>query len=192
MGEETADRRPGPAASPRPAVAADAGALADLHIRAWQWAYRGQMPDAFLDALAADRERRAAWRRDRLARAADDERTWVVEIDGAIVGFADTGPSRDADATPGTAELLAIYLDQAVIGRGVGRRLLAHAVADLRQRGYRAATLWVLAGNERARRFYAAAGWRPDGATKIESGPGFELQEVRYRLTIGPDSAASP
>jgi hypothetical protein len=32
--------------------------------------------------------------------------------------------------------------------------------------GYTAATLWVIDGNRRARRFYAAAGWSVDGATK--------------------------
>jgi Tfp pilus assembly protein PilP len=41
--------------------------------------------------------------------------------------------------------------------------------------------LWVLASNERARAFYGARGWRPDGGTKTEPREGFSLNEVRYR-----------
>jgi hypothetical protein len=44
--------------------------------------------------------------------------------------------------------------------------------------------LWVLASNEQARRFYEAAGWRPDGgAQTIELG-GATLEEVRYRREL--------
>lgn len=42
-------------------------------------------------------------------------------------------------------------------------------------------SLWVLAGNDRARRFYAAAGWSPDGVNRMQLRPGFELNEVRYQ-----------
>jgi ribosomal protein S18 acetylase RimI-like enzyme len=96
------------------------------------------------------------------------------------VGFADTGPSRDADAAPDTAELSTLYLDPQVVGTGVGRALLRHAMEDLRQRGYHAARLWVLESNVRARRFYEIAGWRSDGTTKTERRSSVELCEVRY------------
>jgi ribosomal protein S18 acetylase RimI-like enzyme len=105
-------------------------------------------------------------------------------VDGRPVGFAETGPCRDADGPPGAAELSTLYLEQAAAGRGIGRRLLAHAMADLRRRGYRVATLWVLAGNGRARRFYAAAGWAPDGTTRPEEWSGVELEGVRYRIDL--------
>jgi hypothetical protein len=34
-------------------------------------------------------------------------------------------------------------------------------------------TLWVLADNVRARRFYAAVGFRPDGVAKVDDRRGF-------------------
>jgi hypothetical protein len=37
-------------------------------------------------------------------------------------------------------------------------------VANLAAAGCLEAALWVLDGNDRDRRFHAAAGWRPDGA----------------------------
>jgi ribosomal protein S18 acetylase RimI-like enzyme len=174
-----------PGAAIRAATPADAPVLAELHIRAWQWAYRGQLPDVVLDGLSADLGRRTVFWRGALENPAAERRTWLAEVAGRLVGFADTGPCRDADAAPDAAELNAIYLDQAAVGRGIGRALLAHAMADLRRRGYRAATLWVLASNARARRFYEAAGWRADGAAKAERHPsGVVLNEARYVIDL--------
>ncbi len=168
----------------REAAAPDADAIARLHVGAWQWAYRGLLPDAYLDGLSADIARRTAWRRQQLSHGDYEGRTWVVERAGAIVGFADTGPARDEDAIHGTAELYAIYLAESATGKGLGRDLLGYSLDDLHRRGYTAATLWVLTGNDRARRFYEALGWRPDGATKTEQGPGVVLEEVRYRIDL--------
>jgi hypothetical protein len=50
--------------------------------------------------------------------------------------------------------------------------------------GYGQVTLWVLASNARARRFYEAAGLRPDGAVKVDDSRGFALSEVRYRRSL--------
>jgi hypothetical protein len=50
----------------------------------------------------------------------------------------------------------------------VGRVLLIAARAALVASGFREAVLWVLAGNERAQRFYRADGWLPDGARREE------------------------
>lgn len=168
----------------RSATLADAPTLAEVHVRSWQWAYRGQLPDAYLDRLSDTLERRVAARQAELANLPPDDRWWVAEQAGQIIGFAITQPSRDDDAPPYTAEVSLIYLLQEAAGKGIGRALFAHAVADLRQRGYRQATLWVLESNERARRFYEAAGWRPDGASKAEERPGALLREVRYTLTL--------
>lgn len=169
----------------RLATVDDAAVLADLHVRAWQWAYRGQLPDAWLDGLAVGP--RELWRRTTLQHPPAEARTWVAEdAQRRVVGFADTGVCRDQDAQPGTAEVYALYLDPAVVGRGVGRALFSAAVDDLQQRGYRRATLWVLATNVRAQRFYAAAGWHPDGATKVDERPEGALQEVRYQRLFSP------
>lgn len=168
----------------RLATGPDAPAIASLHLRAWQWAYRGQLPDSYLAGLTERLAQRAAWWQHHLGSPPPDARTWVAEANGRIVGFADTGSSRDSDAAPETGELTAIYLDPEVVGTGVGRALLTHAVDDLRQRGFRRVTLWVLATNQRARRFYEIAGWQPDGVMKVETRPGFELREVRYALSL--------
>jgi GNAT superfamily N-acetyltransferase len=168
----------------RRAVVRDAEAIAGLHIRSWQHTYRGMLPDRFLDGLSEGQDQRVEAARNGLANEGAEVRTWVAERADQVVGFAITGPSRDADAPPTTGEVVAIYLEPAVVGTGIGRALFEHAVADLRARGYQEATLWVLEMNSRARRFYEAAGWRPDGATKTEERPGAVFHEVRYRLAL--------
>jgi RimJ/RimL family protein N-acetyltransferase len=54
----------------------------------------------------------------------------------------------------------------------------------LREAGYRAAILWVLEDNPRARRFYEREGWELDGAAKEDDFLGVRVAEVRYRLTL--------
>jgi GNAT superfamily N-acetyltransferase len=168
----------------RRAIEADARALAELHVRAWQWAYRDRLPEAFLDSLSATVEGREARRRDVLAHPESELRTWVAEVSGEIVGFADTGPSRDDDAASEVAELYAIYVDQKVLATGVGRALMQQATDDLRERGYRTGVLWVLDGNTTAQRFYEAAGWSLDGRVKTENSQGLVLREVRYSTDL--------
>ena len=146
-------------------------------MRAWRVAYRGLVPDALLDAQSVDRRESQwlHWHDEQPLR-----RLWLVERDGALLGFASTGPSRDSDGAPWTGEVYAIYLEPDVIGTGVGRELFAHAVAALRAQGFTRATLWVLENNARTRRFYEAAGWRTDGQRKTETLHGVEVAEVRY------------
>jgi ribosomal protein S18 acetylase RimI-like enzyme len=170
--------------SVRLAVPDDAAAIAELHVRSWQWAYRGQIPDDYLDGLTAELPERTARRREYLTLPRPDHRTWVAERAGHVVGFAHTGPSHDPDMSEEVGFVYALYLDPVVIGTGVGRTLFDYAIEDLMVRGFPAATLWVLASNTRARHFYEAAGWQPDGATKTEDLRGFPLVEVRYRFSL--------
>ncbi len=165
----------------RRAGAEDAPAIADVHARSWEATYRGLVADEVIDGVVAGQEERAA----RISRTLSDPDTphhfFVGVVADRIVGMADAAPSRDADATPTTGELQAIYLAPEALGRGIGRALHDAALEDLRARGFTELTLWVLRQNERARRFYRAAGWSPDGAAKDEERPGGVLHEVRYR-----------
>lgn len=165
----------------RPATPADASAIAHIHVETWRAAYRGLMPDAVLDAL--DVERRAAFWQDRLAQPWGS--VWVAE-DDSLAGFCDLIPSRDQDAAPDeVAEIVAIYVLPAHWGQGVGRALCEQALAQARQRGCRAVTLWVLASNHNAMRFYEAMGFALDGAQKTKTvANGVEVEEVRYRLAL--------
>ncbi len=160
----------------------DARAIAEVHVRSWQAAYRGQLTDAYLDDLTV--EDRLEMHRRTLEEAREDWRTWVSEEGGTVFGFAVTGPSEDADADERTGEVYAIYLEPDRVGTGLGRALFEHAVGDLAQRGFRTVTLWVLETNERARRFYERVGWARDGAETSERVDCEMRPTVRYRLDL--------
>ena len=84
-----------------------------------------------------------------------------------------------------TGEVYALYVDPADVGTGAGRALFAHAVDGLLAQGCCTVTLWVLVGNERACRFYEAAGGVLDGATQVAHYDGTPLDELRYRFALG-------
>jgi L-amino acid N-acyltransferase YncA len=169
----------------RAATPADAEAIARIHVGSWRDAYTGLVPDGLLAALSV--ERRTTMWTNAIARAAEEEseeRVWVAERDGIVIGFASTGPTGDDDAPPGTAEIFTIYVEPDVVGTGAGRALFVHANDDFRRRGFRQASLWVLASNERTRRFYEAGGWRPDGSVKAEAFGDWSLDVARYRVSL--------
>ena len=158
----------------------DAEDVSRIRIRSWQWAYRGLMADSVLDGLSVA-DGVEGWRRG-LAR--EDRWTWIAECDGVPCGFAATGPTTDAAAAPGTAEIYAVYLEPERVGSGVGRELFGTAVRNLRHVGFSRALLWVLESNDRARRFYRSAGWTMDDAVKDEDCYGHVIREVRYSIEL--------
>ncbi|MER8043432.1 GNAT family N-acetyltransferase [Streptomyces sp. NPDC094032] len=162
----------------REAGPSDAAAVASVHVRSWRAAYRGLVPDAYLDALDVG-ARAESWR-DRLS--APDAPTVLVAEEGDLVAFSSFRPWSGGELDPSvTAELSAFYAVPEVWGRGVGRELLAATVTAMAAAGFRTAGLWVFEGNPRARAFYEAAGWRPDGTSVVEETGGRALAELRYR-----------
>ena len=162
----------------RAAVDADAAAIGRLHVRAWQSAYRGVMPDEYLDGLQPE-ERAAMWT-SRISRA-DVSPLLVAELAGEVVGFADFGRAWRASDPPDAGELYAINLDPAHWGKGIGRTLLREAVARLGALGFTEAVLWVVPGNVRARSLYESEGWVVDGGVSTGEVLGVTVPEIRYR-----------
>ena len=168
----------------RDAVAGDAASLARVHVDGWRAAYRGQIPDAYLDGLDVA-EREIAWCRQLGAVDRDPARCTIVAEDGGrVVGFAGVGPAEDDDASPAAGEVYAIYVSPDRLREGIGRALLARAEQALRDRGYEVATLWVLATNAGAMAFYESVGWEPDGARTNQVIGGLSLPSVRYRTRL--------
>lgn len=167
---------------------ADARAIATIQIDGWRAAYRGLVPDPILDGF--DLERRTShWRSLIETAEKGPSRVWVAALaaDGHVIGFAGTGPGRDESAPPpdGAGEIYAIYIAPEVTGRGHGRALFDHAVADLTGRAFDPIVVWVFEANPGARRFYEAAGFAVDGARHTIDFDGLLVDEIRYRLDRG-------
>ena len=170
-------------ATVRRAGPGDAHAIAEVTVTSWQEAYRGILPDEFLDSLrVAPRE--MAWQ-EMLGRDARGRTpAWVAEGDGGVGGFVSCGPPRDEDVPLPAAEVYAIYVQPAAWRRGLGRSLLEAATAHCRAGGTRTLVLWVLEANERARAFYEAMGWQLDGGHREFELGGASASEVRYRRAV--------
>jgi len=162
----------------RPAGEADAAGIAGVHVRSWQEAYAGIVPEAYLAALDAQ-ERAADWTRFLQSGPADHVTTWVAQAGPQIVGFVSLGPSRDEDAARGDREIYSIYLDPGIWGHGVARDLMRTVIGEAGD--HTRLSLWVLAANDRARQFYRRHGFLADGVERYEELGGAELLEVRYR-----------
>jgi len=79
----------------RPAEKRDASGIAKVHIETWQHAYRGQMPDNFLDKLSIEK-RTKRWE-ESLSKPQPESQTFVAETDNKIIGFCSVGRCRDKD-----------------------------------------------------------------------------------------------
>jgi ribosomal protein S18 acetylase RimI-like enzyme len=166
----------------RKATIADVKRIAQIHVETWRAAYRGQMPDAVLDALDVDR--RAVFWNNQLATKLHG--VSVAEVNQKVVGFCDLIPSRDTDSKSyEIGEIAAIYVHPEIWRKSVGKELCRHSLKEARLQNYAAVTLWVLSSNTAARSFYEAMGFCLDGATKIDrSIQNYELHEVRYRISV--------
>lgn len=161
----------------RPASVADADGIAEVHVRSWQEAYRGLMPQRVLDGLSIA-ERAAGWERI-LTETVRSSQTLVVTDGDRVVGWAGYGAARDAEPVGG-GELWGIYAHPDAWSTGVGHLLLTAVEQALQDAGHATAYLWVLEGNDRAAAFYERHGWHADDAVKVDHRPGMTLTERRH------------
>ena len=164
----------------RPAHPDDALAVARIHVRSWQAAYRNLLPDSYLDNL---RPEDRAPHYDFATTDPAKPKTLVATEASTLLGFATTLPSTSADL-PGYGELAALYVDPDHWHKGVGVALIAAARTQLQQQGFRNALLWILDGNLRADRFYRNDGWLPDHTRRTESLWNITVDELRYQRPL--------
>jgi ribosomal protein S18 acetylase RimI-like enzyme len=140
----------------RPAAAADAEAIAAVHIQSWRETYAGLLPTEVLAALDP-MQRAAMWR----SVIGGKGKVWLAELGGIAVGFGACGRQRDASFAvpcrfPG--EIGALYVLRRAQRQGIGRSLMAAMAGDLLAAGLTGASLWVMDANAPAHRFYTALG----------------------------------
>ena len=142
-----------------------------IYEESWKSAYRGIVPQAYLDGIAA-----GLW-----AENLDQggRQSLLLEESGRLIGTSCVSPSRWPDY-PDFGEVVALYLLPEYMGRGYGKALLAAAVETLAGRGYRDILLWVLEENRRARTFYEKHGFRFSGTRMENDVGGKPLGELLY------------
>ena len=129
----------------RRAVYADADHLAAIWQAGWRDAHLGRVPDALVRARTSDTFASRA--------RANIPATLVATVDETIAGFI---------VIVGD-ELEQVYVDATHRGSGVATELLGAAERAIEEAGFPSAWLAVVAGNQRARRFYERNGWVDEG-----------------------------
>jgi GNAT superfamily N-acetyltransferase len=162
----------------------DVEAIAALHAESWRTAYRGLVPDAFLDG-PLDEQRLQAWRQ-RFAGPHPERRWAALAVSGPrVLGFT----CVLADAEPAHGPLLDnLHVKPDFRGHGIGARLLhesrrwAATIAPGQPMH-----LWVIEGNSAARRFYRAQGGI-EGERRLNDMAGAQVAAVRYSWpgTVAP------
>jgi ribosomal protein S18 acetylase RimI-like enzyme len=162
----------------------DAPQIAVVHVQSWQGAYRGLLPQTYLDSFDPA-QRVGRWERSLSETDWSRGGTLLADTGGSLLGFINYSPTRDGDADPKrVGEIHAIYLVPAAWGKGIGKQLMDASLGRLIEAGFDQVTLWVLDSNVRARRFYEAGGWSADGAAKRDESRGFPVTQVRYRRPL--------
>jgi GNAT superfamily N-acetyltransferase len=159
----------------RPALPADASAIARAHVASWQTSYRGMLKAEILAGLSI--ERRAQGWLKQLEAPPPGNFLHLAEQDGKVLGFASGGPERTNDPHY-TGEIYGLYLLQAYQRQGIGRKLVEASVTSLLANGMSNMIIWVLRENP-ARKFYEALGGQYLRETEIEI-QGQILMEVAY------------
>ena len=159
----------------------DAKSVAEIHTLSWQFAYKGIVPQEFLDAIDV-KKREENWVRGiiddpsliRLV-AKDDNQQSLGFICG--LNCRDNNPQIDS-------ELWAIYVDPDKIKHGIGKSLFNSFTAVLKNKNFSKMNVWVLEDNKIARNFYEKMGGKLSNHTKNIEIDGKKLIEVSYEYDI--------
>jgi Acetyltransferases len=153
----------------------DFNALGEIYAQSWKTAYRGIVPQDYLDDLSGSR-----WAKVLSGSTFD---AYVIREDGQYIGTSSIGAARE-EKMVGWGEIISIYLLPEYFGKGYAEPLFKCAVNALCEKGYTNIYLWVLKENIRAQRFYEKHGFHNSGEAALIEIAGAELTEIRYIKNI--------
>lgn len=138
----------------RPFTAADALAVYDVALEAWQYTYRDIYDTAYIAAFV-----HLHYAPDRLVtlmpQVASGAMFFQVAVaETQLVGFCHMGITTDG------AELHRMYLRPAYMSRGIGQTLLQHGEAFVAAHGFAQYFCFVHQANELGKQFYLRHGFR--------------------------------
>lgn len=161
----------------------DVYGITTAHVRSWQHAYKGIVPQDYLDNMNID-ERIEKWRSKWKIKT--KMQRLVVDLDSKIAGFSAYGPPMDDGYNPKvTGEIYAIYMHPDYIGHGYGRTLITQTLEELRSQNYKDCIVWTLKDNQHAIEFYQRAGFKlNENKHKTFEVSGIELDESCFELKL--------
>ena len=146
-------------------------AVSRIYEESWKTAYRGIIPQDYLDAIPEGR-----WVKNL------DIPGWYTMVcveDGTYIGTSSFSKSR-FEQYPDSGEVISIYLLPSYWKKGHGRNLLRAVLEELKKQGFQDAFLWVLEENSNARQFYENFGFQCTDDYLEDTIGGKPVREVRY------------
>jgi N-acetylglutamate synthase-like GNAT family acetyltransferase len=111
-------------------------------------------------------------------RHSPQERIWIVEKEGRIVGCAAIVKFSETEA-----QLRWLLLHPALRSQGLGRKLVEEALAFCRDAGYTSVFLWTVSTLPAAAGLYRSAGFR-ETETVTHALWDSQVTEVKYELEL--------
>lgn len=129
--------------------------MSHIHAFSWKFAYKGIVPQKFLDELQLDFwvPTFEIWMRNDIVKGK------VLYNDEKMIGCIVFGKSRE-ESLPNWGEIISCYLLPEYFHKGYGKFLIKSALSDLEELEYENVYLWVLQENQRARNFYEKIGFQ--------------------------------
>ncbi|CAN7440248.1 GNAT family N-acetyltransferase [Caballeronia sp. LjRoot29] len=163
----------------RTATSGDAQLIAGIHAQSWASAYRGILPDDFLDReMTAERATHWNTRFDELAGGAGE--VLIAMQDDRAIGFV----CLVAPDENGSMLVDNLHALPEAKGSGLGTAMLSIAAQWAHNRGAAGMHLYVLEPNVAAIGFYESRGWKLAGREDDTMG-GIHIIALRYVLPIG-------
>lgn len=157
----------------RPPRESDICRLAEIHVCAWRYAYRGIISD---QELFVDRQVVIGMKLFESV-ISDKPESLVVWDDGIIKGFALHGKCRDSDC-PNAYEIMAIYLQPEFVRQGIGTQMVRFVENQAQALAYDCLKIWVLEKNLIGVGFYRKCGFEPELLAKNYDNA--SEKEIRY------------
>ncbi len=156
----------------------DIPSIVSLNIRVWQSAYKGIIDQDFLDARTNGKENAIKRQEENF-----NNSSYVAVVDNVIVGYAAYGKERSGKEL--TGEIYAIYIDEEMQGKGIGRMLVERCIEDLCTYDY--LHIWALKDNPN-KSFYISLGGKEISRKYLTIGnQSLESVCFEYNLRGGED-----
>ncbi len=148
-------------------------AVSNIYEQSWKYAYRGIIPDEYLDGIPSGQ-----WAN---GLNVSGRYSLLLFDNDILLGTSSYCKARMNDME-GYGEIVSIYLLPEAMHKGYGKKLMSAVVGELKKMGYQKVYLWVLERNISAGRFYECFGFVPGGRILTGTFAGKELKEVQYIL----------
>lgn len=159
----------------RRATAKDVPTISEIYALSWKVAYRGMIPQQYLDDLKLD-----FWNHKFYDWITNSElRADLLYVDDVPAGCVAYGKARDEQLS-NWGEIVSIYFRPEYFRKGYGHKLIATAIENLRADGYKDCYLWVLSENKNAQHFYEQNDFVCDHNHCHSEIMGKQLTELRY------------